>query len=347
MRNIIISNKNRLPEVHFTRVGCRGVIVKDDKILLSGMVMPDIPGEVFYLIPGGGQDEGETLEQCCEREVREETGLKVRPKEHFLTLTEFYEDNCFVNHYFACEIEGETARSLTDAEIAYQLKAEWMPLDEAILRFGRYEEYMKVDEGWSSAYLREYTALVEFIRFCNETEGLPEYHELHHRNGTPTGRILQKHRKDAPGDYFLHSIIVLKTADSPRPGEGEGCYIMQQRSLKARYYAGKWDVTGGGVKAYETYEGAACREAKEELGLEIDPSSLKEFHQYYADWADGSGLILKVFACRAKVPAEGFHFNPMEVNDVKVVPFHVFKEHVLDHNDEAFGRALDRIEAEV
>lgn len=194
----------------------------------------------------------------------------------------------------------------------------------------------------------------EVMRFCTremialKSEVLhTEFREVLTRDGISKGIIRDKHGKRTAGEYFRHVILVLKTEDSPAPGMGEGCYISQQRSLKALHFPGKWDVTGGGVKAYETYEEAACREAKEELGLEIDPSSLKEFHKYYADWADGSGLILKVFACRAQVPEEGFCFNPMEVNDVKVVPFHVFKKYVLDHNDEAFGRALDRIEAEV
>ena len=36
-----------------------------------------------------------------------------------------------------------------------------------------------------------------------------------------------------------------------------------KESLKSKHYAGKWDMTGGGVKAGETPEKAACREVKE------------------------------------------------------------------------------------
>ena len=171
-----------------------------------------------------------------------------------------------------------------------------------------------------------------------------EYREVYRRDGTPTGEIVEKHAPKRPGDYFLHAIVILKTADSPAPGAGEGRYIMQQRSLKARFYAGKWDVTGGGVRAGETPRQAAAREAREELGLAVDPTALRECYRYYADWDDGSGLIITMFACRAPVPADGFAFDPYEVNDVTIAPFHEFRRHVLDHNDEAFGRALDRIE---
>ena len=174
-----------------------------------------------------------------------------------------------------------------------------------------------------------------------------EFREAMTRDGVLTGCIRDRHGETHVGDYFLHTILVLKTQDSPEPGRGEGRYISQQRSLKARHYPGKWDVTGGGVNAFETLEEAAVREAREELDLEIDISTLKPFHTYYADWDNGTGLILTVFACRAAVPTDGFQWAQREVNDVQVVPFHIFKEQVLDHNDAAFGDALDRIEATI
>lgn len=38
---------------------------------------------------------------------------------------------------------------------------------------------------------------------------------------------------------------------------------------------GKWDLPGGFIDPNETAEGAACREIKEELGIEISTSDLK------------------------------------------------------------------------
>ena len=88
-----------------------------------------------------------------------------------------------------------------------------------------------------------------------------EYREVYTRGGEPTGEIVEKHAPRRPGDYFRHVLLVMKTEDSPPPGQGEGQYIVQQRSLNARFYAGKWDVTGGGVQAGETPEDAVIREA--------------------------------------------------------------------------------------
>ena len=174
-----------------------------------------------------------------------------------------------------------------------------------------------------------------------------EYREVFRRDGTDTGRRVDKHAPRVPGEYYLHAIVILKTEDSPYAGTGTGLYVMQQRSLKARFYAGKWDVTGGGVQAGETPAQAASREAREELGLDVDPDRLRLFHTYRVDWDDGTGLFISVFACRVAVPEEGIRFDPAEVHDVRIVPFPAFRQAVMDHNDEAFGEALDRIEMEV
>ncbi|MBQ8159514.1 MAG: NUDIX domain-containing protein [Clostridia bacterium] len=171
-----------------------------------------------------------------------------------------------------------------------------------------------------------------------------EYREVWTRDGKPTGRVVEKHRDKQPGEYFRHVIVILKTQDSPAPGTGEGRYIVQQRSLKARYYAGKWDVTGGGVQAGEGLEETACREVQEELGLSVTQSDLHPAFSYRVDFVDGSGFLITVFACRAEVPPEGCDFNRWEVNDVRTVPFSEFCFHVLDHNDDTFRQGLETIE---
>lgn len=56
------------------RTAARAVIIHDGKLLL--VKMQDRRG-VFYILPGGGQRPGETLEQAVERECQEETGCQV------------------------------------------------------------------------------------------------------------------------------------------------------------------------------------------------------------------------------------------------------------------------------
>jgi len=171
-----------------------------------------------------------------------------------------------------------------------------------------------------------------------------EYIDVYTRDGIPTGKIKEKHEAKLRGEYYRHVLIIMKTKDSPAPREGEGMYIVQQRSLKAKYYAGKWDMTGGGVRSGETPTEAAVRELSEELGIVVNPQDLKLAFDYIKDWDDGTGLLASVFMIRVEVPENGFSFNHYEVNDVKVMPFHEFLYHVSDHNDEYFCNGLKEIE---
>lgn len=63
-------------------VGVGGVVVHDGRVLLIRRGKPPLFGR--WVVPGGTVERGETLEQALVREVREETGLEVRPVQ-FLT----------------------------------------------------------------------------------------------------------------------------------------------------------------------------------------------------------------------------------------------------------------------
>ncbi len=171
-----------------------------------------------------------------------------------------------------------------------------------------------------------------------------EYIDIFTRNGKFTGISRPKHDPKKPGEYYRHVLIIMKTTDSPAPGEGEGQYIVQQRSLKAKYYAGKWDMTGGAVMAGENVEAAAIREVQEELDIAIPAEELKLGFERTVTWDDGTGLLISVFMCRVDVPKDGFKFDIREVNDVNIMPFHEFLHHVSDHNDEDFCNGLREIE---
>jgi ADP-ribose pyrophosphatase YjhB (NUDIX family) len=56
---------------------CQGAVVRGESILLLKHVNHR-SGRVYWWLPGGGLEPGETLEACVEREVSEETCLEVQ-----------------------------------------------------------------------------------------------------------------------------------------------------------------------------------------------------------------------------------------------------------------------------
>lgn len=161
MKTIEIFGENRFEVQTKTRVACRGIVLSDEKILLTYERNTD-----QYFIPGGGLEGEESLEECCIRELAEETGYVVRPGRQFVTIHEYYEEWFFVSHYFICEIQGETVRKLTEREQEAGLEPKWVPLREAVEIFSRHQEYAAEDEMKRGAYLREYEAL-SYLAECH------------------------------------------------------------------------------------------------------------------------------------------------------------------------------------
>ena len=166
-----------------------------------------------------------------------------------------------------------------------------------------------------------------------------EMRDVFLKDGTFTGRAIEKHTPMQKGWYLLHAIIIMKTTD--------GQYVMQQRSLKAKYSPGEWDVTGGGVISGETSAEAAVREAQEEVGVTVRPENLKHMLREITYWGEDYGMICDYYAARVELPAGGFRIAEYEVNDVKCVPFEEFLETVTYNKTEVFYEMLKRVEAEV
>ena len=83
------------------RVSSRAIIIENDKILV--MFRRKIKeGNVkeYYVIPGGGKEENETLEENVKRELFEEMNIKIG----ILGYLGKYESENTVEHYFHCNI---------------------------------------------------------------------------------------------------------------------------------------------------------------------------------------------------------------------------------------------------
>jgi 8-oxo-dGTP diphosphatase len=72
----------RYPDSPQIAVGA--IVVRDNKVLL--VKRSQSPGQGLWAIPGGRVELGETLQQAAEREILEETGLKIRAGDALYTF---------------------------------------------------------------------------------------------------------------------------------------------------------------------------------------------------------------------------------------------------------------------
>jgi mutator protein MutT len=107
-------------------LGVGALIFNRDKILLVERGKEPLKG--YWSLPGGVLEVGETLEQGIVREVREETGLEVKP----LKVLEIFERIILDDHGapeyhyvlidYVCRVTGGSLRADDDAS-----RAAWVP----------------------------------------------------------------------------------------------------------------------------------------------------------------------------------------------------------------------------
>lgn len=86
----------------------RGIIKIHNGIILIHRIKRKEDGKIrdYYVVPGGKMEEGETEGETVKREVWEEVGIKVKPKELLLTYDSEYDNS--IQKFYSCEyIEGK------------------------------------------------------------------------------------------------------------------------------------------------------------------------------------------------------------------------------------------------
>ena len=140
------------------RIACRGIVIQDDRILLSYETKTDT-----WMLPGGGLENGEDASDCCVREVSEETGFVIEPLSCALQIDEYYENCRYATKYFLASIKDRCETRLTDREKEAGMEPRWLSIDEAIDIFSTHTSFADNDEMKRGLYQREYTALRELF----------------------------------------------------------------------------------------------------------------------------------------------------------------------------------------
>ncbi len=138
------------------REAARALCILDRKILLTYEENTGV-----YMSPGGGLESGETLEECCIRELKEEAGVEVKPVKQYITINEYSFETLYVSNYFICEIIGEAEQRLTEIEVEHGVMPKWLELEQAMEIFSTYPEKQP---DVRSLYLREYTVIGKYIK---------------------------------------------------------------------------------------------------------------------------------------------------------------------------------------
>lgn len=117
------------------RPSVRGIIIKDGAIAMMHSMKYD-----YYKLPGGGIEAGETYEDTLIREVREESGLVVKPSSikklgYVRRIEKGKIEDIFVqdNYYYLCEVEERRVeQSLDDYEEEERFVLEFVSPEYAI-----------------------------------------------------------------------------------------------------------------------------------------------------------------------------------------------------------------------
>jgi ADP-ribose pyrophosphatase YjhB (NUDIX family) len=122
-----------MPKTRSIRVGAAGIIVKNDKALV---VKFDDDNGPHYNYPGGGHQEGETLRQTAEREVKEETDADVEVGRLLVVVESapfevdyIYGSTHFLKFFFECKLKPGNVPKLPGKPDPNEIAVEWVPID--------------------------------------------------------------------------------------------------------------------------------------------------------------------------------------------------------------------------
>ncbi|WP_430817622.1 (deoxy)nucleoside triphosphate pyrophosphohydrolase [Carboxylicivirga sp. RSCT41] len=120
-----------------TQVTC-AIIIKGGKIL-AALRSRQMSESWKWEFPGGKIDEGETAEQCIQREIKEELAVTVSIKERLASVIHIYPDKTIELIPFICEIAEGSVCAVEHEKVSWFLPEElrelnWAGADKRIIQ---------------------------------------------------------------------------------------------------------------------------------------------------------------------------------------------------------------------
>ena len=120
-------SRSEYPE--FPRVGVGAIVIEDGKVLMIKRAAP--PNKNLWAIPGGRLELGETLQEGAEREIFEETNIRIRAGKPIYTFDLLERDkkgNVYF-HFVVVDLEAEYLEGDINAA-SDALDVRWVTLEE-------------------------------------------------------------------------------------------------------------------------------------------------------------------------------------------------------------------------
>ena len=237
----------------------------------------------WWGLPGGALELDESLPECVVREVREETGLEVKPMRLVGLYTSPDYDVTYPNgdqaHQVTCCFECRATDGRLRADKTETLDLAWFPLDQP-----------PPTAPWYAAMAADLAADLALGRQAARYG--PSYERGSPGNGAlgePFYKVLRPRIGHAPWIMPGAAAIVR---------DGAGRILLQRRGD-----TGDWGLPAGAMELGERIDQTIVREVYEETGLEVKPTRLvgvysgREFRFTYPN-GDQVNVVSTLFDCR-------------------------------------------------
>ena len=167
MKEIIINDDNlKIDDIEKIKKKARAILIKDNKILVG--VYSDV-----VMLPGGGAEKGEDIDDTLLRELEEETGIKYDINDftkafnitcyqkNYPTRSGKFVDRLVSTYYYIGEYKGidESKLNLTDEEASVDFKIDFFTKEE--LKDRLYKESTNPRKPFFDREMEELLKLIE------------------------------------------------------------------------------------------------------------------------------------------------------------------------------------------